>query len=96
MIDKSIDIGTSFDWITPLWSFIQDYRNRPAVGYNVPVDSGWSAYAIRDLLQNAGVKIWGLAIYGNTIVFGARQAQASYIQYLLDREGVPYQGCEIR
>lgn len=92
MLGSLIRFGAMFDWITPLWTFILDFINRPSVGYNIAVDSGWSAYAIRDLLKGSGVKIWGLTIFGDTITFRTRKAQAAYAQYLMDRVGIYYRG----
>jgi len=92
VIDKALSVGTTFDWITPLWTFIQDWRNRPSVGYSVPVDGGSSLYAIKDTLTGNGVKTWGWMIVDGVILFRARRAQAQFAQYLLDRDGVPYSG----
>lgn len=92
MIDKAISVGTTFDWITPLWALIQDWRNRPSVGYSVPVDGGSSLYAIKGALTGRGVKTWGWMIVDGVILFRTRQAQAQYAQYWLERDGVPYSG----
>ena len=92
MLDKTLSFGAGFDWITPIWTFIQDYRRRPAVHYDIPADCGWHIHAIRDMLQESGIRLWGLALYQDTFVFSVRQAQARYTQYLLERSGIPYQG----
>jgi hypothetical protein len=92
MIDKAIAAGTTFDWITPLWTFVQDWRNRPSTGYSVEVSSGWSAYGLQGMLTDKGVKTWGWSIVGGTILFRARVAQATYAQHWLDKWGVPYVG----
>ncbi len=92
MIDKALSVGTTFDWITPLWTLIQDWRNRPSVGYSVPVDGGSSLYAIKGALTGKGVKTWGWMIVDGVILFRTRQAQAQYAQYWLERDGVPYSG----
>lgn len=92
MFDKLVETGSVFDWITPLFTLIQDFRNRPSVGYNVPVDGGWSAYAISDLVRAHGIKVWGLTIFQGTIMFRLRAAQAEYAQYLFAQNGVPYSG----
>lgn len=92
MFDKLVETGAVFDWITPLFTLIQDYRNRPSVGYNVPVDGGWSANAISDLLRAHGIKVWGLTIFQGVIMFRLRAAQAEYAQYLFAQNGVLYSG----
>ena len=92
MFDKLVETGSVFDWITPLFTLIQDFRNRPSVGYNMPVDGGWSAYAISDLLRAHGIKVWGLTIFQGTIMLRSRAVQAEYAQYLFAQNGVPYSG----
>jgi hypothetical protein len=92
MIDKAIGAGAMFDWITPLWTFVQDWRYRPSCGYSVPVDGGYSLYGIKGLLSDKGVLTWGWAIVDGVILFRARVAQAEYAQYWLTRWGVVYSG----
>jgi hypothetical protein len=92
MIDKAISVGAAFDWITPLVTIVRNYRNRPSVGYNVPVDGGWSAYAVSGLLKEYGIKHWGLCIFQDTIMFRLRLGQAEFAQYLFDQNGIPYSG----
>ena len=92
MFDKLVETGAVFDWITPLFTFVQDFRNRPSVGYNVPVDGGWSANAISDLLRAHGIRVWGLTIFQGTIMFRLRAVQAEYAQYLFAQNGVHYSG----
>lgn len=86
MLDRATDCGATFDWITPTWTLIQDCRNGPSTGYNIPVDGGWSAYAIEDLMKAHGIKVWGLSIFNKKIMFRCRQAQAGYAQYLIERQ----------
>lgn len=90
MIEKGLRVGAGFDWISPLWAMVQDYRNRPAVRFMIPADCGWHAFAIRNLLRANGVKLWGLALYQDTFVFSVRLAQHKFTCYLLQREGIPY------
>jgi hypothetical protein len=92
MLDTIIKIGTVFDWITPVFSLFQDWQNGPSTGFNVPVGGGYSAYAIQDILSAGGIKIWGLRIINNTILFRTRKTQAAFAQYLLERNGISYQG----
>lgn len=92
MIDNLISAGTVFDWITPVWTFVQDWRNRPSCGYSVPVTGGWSISEVRNLLRSKGVKTWGWAIVDDMILFRTRQAQAQYTRYWLERNAVPFWG----
>lgn len=92
MLDKAIEIGASFDWITPLWTFYQDWRNRPSAGFAVAADTAWSAYAIQDLMAEHGIKTWGWRIIDGLILFRLRTAQAAYAEYLMEQHGVPWVG----
>jgi hypothetical protein len=73
-------------------TWLTDLRSGGSVGYNVPVDAGWSALGIEMLLRDAGVRIWGLSIVAGVITFRLKLKQARYAQYLLERNGIPYQG----
>jgi hypothetical protein len=92
MFDKLADAGSALDWITPLITLIRDVRNRPSVGYSVPVAGGWSAYAVSDLLKDHGIKHWGLTIFKETIMFRLRVPQAQYAQYLFEQNRIVYYG----
>lgn len=92
MIDTILKGGSSFDWISPVWAFIQDLRNGPAVGFTVPMEAGASTEQLQALLKERGVKVWGIMMVDDTILFTVRKAQARYVHYLFDRAGIPYQG----
>lgn len=92
MLDRLVTIGAEFDWITPVLTWLTNMRSGGSVGYNIPVDAGWSALAIQMMLHDAGVSIWGLSIVAGIITFRLKRKQARYAQYLLERHGIPYQG----
>ncbi len=92
MLDKMIAFGSGFDWISPLFALVRNYKNRPSTTFTIPAACGWHAYSIQDLLKNSGIQLWGFALYQDTYVFSVREAQAEYTQYLLDRAGIPYGG----
>jgi hypothetical protein len=92
MFDKFLKVGATFDWISPTLAFIQALRNGPAVGLRVPLAAGWRTDAIKALLTQRGVKVWGMMIVGDDIIFSVRQAQARSAQSLLARAGIPDQG----
>ena len=81
--------STTFDWLTPLWTLVQDYRNRPTTGYSVPPHLG---VELPSILRTHGVKAWGWTITDNRLTFRVRVAQARYAQYLMAREGIAYAG----
>ena len=89
MLDRLLAFGAVFDWISPLWAYIQDVLNGPSHTFLVPHDAGWSGREIERLLRQHGVHVWGLMIVDGLIMFTVRQAQARWAQYLLQRAGVP-------
>lgn len=92
MFDKAIRIGAQWDWITPLWAFVQDWRYRPAVHWRVPFGCGYSAKEIQWFLQGKGIRVWGLLVIGDDILFSTRKAQGKYTAYWLGRLCVPFEG----
>jgi hypothetical protein len=89
VLDKLLEFGTTFDWISPLMAEIQDIANGPSHTFLIPEDCGWSGRAIERVLKDKGIKTWGLMIVDNMILVTVRQAQARWAQYLLDRERIP-------
>ena len=89
MIDKILSVGASFDWITPIASFMQDIANGPSCGFGLPADAGFSGRDVERLLKARGVKVWGLMVVDNLIIFRVRKAQARWARYLLERAKVP-------
>lgn len=89
MLDKLLDFGTVFDWISPLIAEVQDHLNGPVHTFLIPEGCGWSGCAIEDLLRRHGVKTWGLMIVDRMIMITVRLAQARWAQHLLERERIP-------
>jgi hypothetical protein len=89
MFRRLIEIGSYFDWITPLVAYLKDWANGPAHTFGIPENCGWSAFEIQRLLRQNGVKTWGVMIVKGTIIVSMRLAQAHWAQYLLERERIP-------
>lgn len=90
MLDGFLKVGAGFDWITPLWAFVQDARYGQPFQINVPYEAGWSGREITTELNEKGIRSWGLMVVGETITFTVRKPQARYALYWLERWGVPY------
>ena len=90
MLDEFLKFGAGFDWITPLWAFLQDAHYGQPFQINVPYNAGWSGRVLTMELKEKGVKTWGLMVVGETITFTVRRQQARYALYWLERWGVPY------
>ena len=79
----------TFDWISPLVAFIQDWINRPSTGFRIPAgDDTLSGYEVKEHLERHGIKTWGWMKAGDTIIFRVRSAQGEYADYLLAQLGL--------
>lgn len=88
MIDTFLKTGSSFDWLTPLWAFLQDLHYGRPHQINIRYDTGWSANKITRMLKGKGIRIWGVMVVGSTITFTVRKPQARYALYWLRRWGL--------
>jgi hypothetical protein len=89
MLDKLLELGTVFDWISPVMAAIQDRLNGPSHTFMIPDDCGWSGFQIERLLKSYGIKPWRRMIVKHMIMLTVRLAQAHYAQYLLLRAQIP-------
>jgi hypothetical protein len=89
MIDKLLEVGTVFDWISPLIAAIQDRTNGPSHTFMIPDDCGWSGFQIEHLLKGYGVKLWRKMVVNHSIMVTVRLSQAHYAQDLLLRAQIP-------
>jgi hypothetical protein len=91
MLDKLLDAGCGFDWITPTFAFIQDIFYGPVSDFGISPQAGWDRGDIKRLLNNHGVRVWGLIYNVNwdMLMFTVPKTQARWAYYLLQREGVP-------
>jgi len=91
MLDKLVDIGCAFDWITPTIAFVQDFLHSPARDFGISPLAGWGRGDIKRLLNGSGVQVWGLMynVSGDILMFTVPQAQAQWAYDLLQREGIP-------
>ena len=89
MLNKLLEFGSVFDWISPLTAEVQDRVNGPAHTFMIPDDCGWSGFEIEHLLKDYGVKSWRRMIVNHMIMITVRLAEAHWAQYLLLREQIP-------
>ncbi|NIV32434.1 MAG: hypothetical protein GWN58_24230 [Anaerolineae bacterium] len=90
MLDKFLEVGSGFDWISPLLGFLGDAMNGPSHTFLIPYDScPMSGRDIARLLRRRGVKSWGLMIVSGTLMVSVRLAKARWAQHLLEQAGVP-------
>jgi hypothetical protein len=99
MWDTLLEIGSAFDWISPIGSLVGDVLNGPSHTFLIPIDScGYSGRDIARMLKRRGVDSWGHMIVSGTLMISVRQTQARWAQHLLDRAGIPVEhhvACEL-
>ena len=90
-MDQLLNIGASFDWMTPAWAIWQYFLNRPVAHFGVMAGAGFDRGDIRWVLKKRGVKSWGYVynVAGDLIMFSVPKAKANWANYLLQSEGVP-------
>jgi len=88
MLDKLLEIGSSFDWISPIAAYVGDIACGPGHTLMIPVDCGWSGFAIERYLHRYGIRTWGGMIVNRTIMLTVPLSQAEFAEYLLLREGL--------
>jgi len=91
MSDPIMEIGSSFNWITPAAAFIQDILNAPCSHFGIPALSKWDRRGIKRLLTQNGIRVWGLmyTLDMETLMFSVPKAKAQWTYLVLQREGVP-------
>jgi hypothetical protein len=92
MFEQMIKVSASWDWVTPVIAFVQDWWYRPSTGFNMPYGHSYSAWEIKRFLKSKGIRVWGTLVVGDTITIRVREAQALYTEYWLQKMGIPYQG----
>ena len=90
MIDKLLEVGAGFDWISPLLGFLGDVMNGPSHTFLIPYDScPVSGHEIGRMLRKRGVKSWGRMIVSGTIMVSVCLEKARWAQQILEQAGVP-------
>lgn len=87
-VDRAVEFGASFDWISPLMTLLKT----EALGLHVQIHIPRQCFArSRDVLQAKGVRIEDSAIAdgGQVAMFTVRKRQTHFALYLLQRAGVP-------
>jgi len=88
MIDNLLEIGATFDWISPLASVVGDLVHGGGYTFLIPT----CPIAPREMelmLGRKGVKTWGLMHVDNTTMISVRKADAQKAYGILKGAGVP-------
>ena len=90
IIDTGLEIGASFDWISPLASIIQSALNGPSHCFLIPIgSSSMTGREIGRMLKAKGIHCWGLMIVDGTLMVNVRKPDAQKAQAVLQSAGVP-------
>jgi hypothetical protein len=91
MLDTLLNVGSAFDWITPLWAFIQDFFSGPVADFGIPARTGWSRDDIRRYLNTYGIRVWGLMydLRGEVLMFTVNHKDADFVNYLMSGSTPP-------
>ena len=90
MLDKLLEVGSAFDWISPIAGLLGDVVSGPSHTFLIPYDGcPLSGREIQILLKRKGVRTWGVMITGGTLMVSVRLSQARWAQHLLEQAGVP-------
>jgi hypothetical protein len=90
MLDPILEIGASFDYISPLASILGDLMNGPSHTFLIPyASSPLSGREIAWMLGKRGVKTWGMMVVSGTLMVSVKLKQARWAQHLLEQAGVP-------
>jgi hypothetical protein len=95
MDSKLVEIGSCFDWISPILAVAGDVIHGGSHTFLVPCDCGWSGREIARLLKQHGIQNWGHMVINKTLTISVRPAQARWAQYVLDRASIPLDGGRI-
>jgi hypothetical protein len=91
ILDKLLNVGSAFDWITPSFAFVQDFLSTPVSDFGIPIHPYWGRKEIARLLKKNGIHVWGLMynFQGDLLMFTVEAQQAELTCYLLKEAGVP-------
>lgn len=90
MLERIVEVGAGFDWISPVASVLGNIINGPSHTFLIPYDqSPLSGREVAWMLGKRGVKSWGLMVVSGTFMISVRLSQARWAQHLLEQAGVP-------
>jgi len=91
MLDTILNIGSIFNWITPLFAFIRDLISGPVGDFGIPSRVGWYQEDIRWLMKNHDIPVWGLMydFKGEILMFTVNANDAPLAFEIFENAGVP-------
>lgn len=66
-VDAALEVGASFDWITPAYSMAREFLTG---GRGVMIDKNtYGLYDVERCFKHHGQKVWGATVTGNQVIF---------------------------
>ena len=101
MLDDLLGLGSLFDWLTPLWSTVQDLAHGGGHTFTIEQDggAGYTGRQVERILKRAGCKTWGLQLVwpGDALLVSVPKGQAWLGWQALTQAGVtPSNGAPAR
>jgi len=91
VLDFLLGLGSSLDWVTPIFFFLQDLVKGPIADFGIDAYSGWNEYNLKKLFKHYGISVWGLTytLRGDILIFTVSKKNATNTYALLRNAGVP-------
>ena len=89
-LDSILEVGASFDFLSPLAGIVGDAVHGPSHTFLIPHDScPLSGREVELLLRRRGIKTWGLLVVDGTLMVSVKAKDAGRAQAMLKGAGVP-------
>ena len=88
MIDKSLEVMSYFDWISPALSIAGKLAHGGGYGFNITSAGNLSGREVQKLLKRNGIQSWAPQYHGGTLMLDVRKEDAQRAYQLLTNNGV--------
>ena len=91
LLDYLFGLGSSFDWVSPIFFFLKDLIYGPVADFGIDAHSGWNEYNLKQLFLYYDISIWGLtySLKGDILIFTVSREDARDTYSLLIATGIP-------
>ena len=91
MLDRILNIGSTMNWVSPLFSFFADAVNRSVCDFGITAYAGVGIRDIKTILKSYNIKVWGVMynFEGDILMFSVREDQADLTYDVLVNMGIP-------
>ncbi len=89
-VDKILEVGASFDWISPVLMFLDELFNGPFHTFLISYEAcPMSAKNIKKELKRYNIRVGIMMIVSKTIMIPVKLGQAHFAQQLMNGWGIP-------